>query len=186
MSANNSIDTFGVSLAGSKSLVDNKISYRLEYANQEINDSFDTDYLFAEGAYTFAEVAGGLTVKLGYEVLGSDSGQRGFATPLATLHKFNGWSDQFLGTPNQGLEDFYLSVGSKFLGGKWTAVYHDFSSDETLDGASDLGDEINLVYTRAFGDGFSGGIKYADYSAGESVFGKVDTQKAWLWGAYKF
>ena len=28
-------------------------------------------------------------------------------TPLATLHKFNGWADLFLTTPNAGLEDAY-------------------------------------------------------------------------------
>ncbi|MFT5806450.1 MAG: hypothetical protein ACI9LG_000713 [Moritella dasanensis] len=49
--------------------------------------------------------------------MGSDSGDYGFATPLATLHKFNGWSDQFLNTPTQGLADLYLSVSSKVAGG---------------------------------------------------------------------
>jgi hypothetical protein len=41
-----------------------------------------------------------VNVKVGYELLGSDNGEYGFATPLATLHKFNGWADQFLGTPD--------------------------------------------------------------------------------------
>ncbi len=184
--ASNSIDTYGVSLTGSQTIGENKASYAVEFATQEINDSFDTDYLKLEAGMTFTEVLGGLTAKVGFERLGSDSGQAGFSTPLATLHKFNGWSDQFLGTPQQGLEDVYLSVGGKVAGGKWSAIYHDFSSEVALNGADDLGDEINLVYSRKFSDSISGGIKFADYSAGNAAFGKVDTQKAWLWAGYKF
>lgn len=182
----NTIDTFGLSLVGSKSLVGNKLLYTLEYAKQEFNNSFDSDYLFFEGGVAFSGPANGLTIKLGLEKLGSDDGQRGFVTPLATLHKFNGWSDQFLATPNQGLEDIYLSISGKFLGGKWAAIYHDFSSEFAIDGASDLGDELNLVYSRKFGENFSGGVKLADYSAGSEQFAKVDTRKAWLWAGYKF
>ena len=51
---------------------------------------------------------------------------------------------------------------------------------------SDLGDEIDLVYTRKFSDSFSGGIKFADYNAGDSGFGRVDTRRTWIWAGYKF
>lgn len=180
--ASNSLDTYGISYKGSSKAGETKFLYSAEYASQESNDTFDTDYLFLEGGVGFA----GITAKLGYEVLGSDNGQRGFATPLATLHKFNGWADQFLGTPAQGLEDTYLTFSGKVAGGKWAATYHDYSSDVTLEGESDLGSEINLLYTRKFGEGFSGGLKFADYDAGDSVFGKVDTRKAWAWVGYKF
>jgi len=183
----NSIDTYGVSFTGTKAVSNSKFHYKAEFATQETNDTFDTDYLLLEGGVTFAGSAlGNVTAKLGLESLGSDDGQEGFATPLATLHKFNGWSDQFLNTPDQGLEDVYFSLSGKALGGNWVAVYHDFSSDTDLNGSDDLGDEINLLYTRKFSDGFSGGIKYADYSAGDAGFGRVDTQRAWLWGTYKF
>ena len=55
-------------------------------SNETAVSDFDTDYLFAELGAVFS----GVTAKLGYEVLGSDSGMMGFQTPLATLHKFNG------------------------------------------------------------------------------------------------
>lgn len=181
-SANNSIDTYGISFVGTRPVANYKLHYAAEFATQEINDVFDTDYLMLEGGISFSKV----TAKLGFEVLGSDSGQKGFATPLATLHKFNGWSDQFLGTPNQGLEDLYLSLSGKALGGKWVAAYHEFSSEMNLNGADDLGEEINLLYARKLSDSVSGGVKYADYSAGDVSFNKVDTQKAWLWASYKF
>ncbi len=174
----NSLDTYGISFAGKKDI----FSYAAEFATQEANDTFDTDYLKLEGGITFS----GITAKLGFESLGSDDGQAGFATPLATLHKFNGWADQFLGTPAAGLEDIYLSLGGKLGGGKWSVIYHDFSADESVAGDDDLGDEINLLYARKLGKGFSFGIKYADYSAGDATFGKVDTEKLWVWLNYKF
>jgi len=178
----NSLDTYGVSLVGSKKVNDTKFLYTAEYATQEANDTFDTDYIFLEGG----AVINGITAKLGYEVLGSDDGQAGFATPLATLHKFNGWSDQFLGTPSAGLEDLYVKVAGKLAGGKWLAAFHSFSSDDSVGGADDLGDEINLQYTRKISDNIAGGVKLANYSAGDAVFGKVDTDKFWLWASYKF
>jgi len=178
----NSLDTYGVSLTGSKKSGDIKFLYTAEIATQESNDLFDTEYVFLEGGIAFS----GITAKLGYELLGSDDGQRGFATPLATLHKFNGWADVFLATPDAGLEDIYLSVAGKLAGGKWKAVYHSFSADESLNGLDDLGDEINLQYTRKITDRVSGGIKLANYSAGDAAFNRVDTDRFWLWATAKF
>ncbi len=178
----NSLDTYGISLSGSKTAGDTKLLYTAELATQETNDLFDTEYLFLEGG----AVLNGITAKLGYELLGSDNGQKGFNTPLATLHKFNGWADQFLVTPNAGLEDIYLSVAGKVAGGKWLATVHKFSADESLNGADDLGDEINLQYTRKISEKIVGGAKLAVYSAGDAVFSKVDTDKFWLWASLKF
>jgi len=174
----NSLDTYGVSYAGKGG----GLSYRAEIATQDANDMFDTDYLALELAKKFS----GVTAKIGYEKLGSDGGAAAFATPLATLHKFNGWADQFLGTPAQGLEDVYALVTGKVAGGKWLAAYHSYSSDESLAGADDLGSELNLLYAKKFAKKYSAGIKYADYSAGDTAFGKVDADKIWLWLGTKF
>jgi hypothetical protein len=178
----NSLDTLGVSLTGKKKLNDMSLLYIAEFATQDNNDQFDTDYLFVEGGIGIS----GITAKLGYEILGSDNGQKGFATPLATLHKFNGWADTFLATPNAGLEDLNISVSGKLLGGKWLASYHDYSADVAMSGADDLGDEMNLSYVRKFGKSISAGVKLANYSAGNAVFSKVDTDKFWLWAGAKF
>ena len=178
----NSLDTYGVSFSGSQKSGDTTYLYTAEIATQESNDSFDSEYIFLEGGASFS----GITAKLGYELLGSDDGQFGFSTPLATLHKFNGWADVFLATPDAGLEDIYLSLGGKVAGGSWKAVYHSFSSDDSLSGFDDLGDELNLQYTRKITDRVSGGIKLANYSAGDDVFNKVDTDKFWLWASAKF
>ena len=165
------IDTYGVSLTGAK----DKLSYAFEYATQE-NGDYDADYIKLEGAYSFDKVK----ATLGYELLGSDNGMYGFTTPLATAHKFNGWADIFLGTPAVGLEDIYVTVAGKAAGGKWAVTYHDFSADE---GSADLGSEIDAVYGKSFNKNYSGGIKLAMYSAGDSG---VDTDKIWLWVGAKF
>jgi len=156
--------------------------YTIEAASQETNDTFDTEYLFLEAGVGIR----GITAKLGYELLGTDNGERGFSTPLATLHKFNGWADQFLSTPDAGLEDIYLSVSGKLAGGKWLASAHTYSSDQSVNGLDDLGDEINLLYTRKLSESISGGAKFAKYSSGDNVFNKVDTDKFWFWASLKF
>lgn len=164
------IDTYGVSLKGSTMAGDTKVLYAFEYADQEAG-SADADYMLVEGGI----VVSGITAKLGYEVLGSDDGAYGFSTPLATLHKFNGWADQFLGTPATGLEDTYLSVSTKIAGGKFAVAYHDYAADE---GGDDHGDEWNLLYAKKFGKIYNAGIKYASYSADNH---NVDADKLWVW-----
>ncbi len=174
------INTYGIRYAGATKLGKNKVTYSAEFAQQD-NDTAD------KSASYFAVEAGtkvaSLNVKVGYELLGSDNGEYGFATPLATLHKFNGWADQFLGTPAQGLQDIYVSVGGKLAGGSWKVVAHDFSADEVSNGIDNLGSEIDAVYTKAINKTFKVGIKYAAYNAGDT---KVDADKAWVWVEAKF
>ena len=175
-------DTYGVRFSGATKLADTKVLYTIEYADQSLeNDAgldISTDYLFVEAGAVIA----GVTAKLAYEKLGSDDGQSGFFTPLATVHKFNGWSDQFvLGTPAQGLVDIYASASTKLGPGKLTVVYHDFSADEDSPTVDDFGSEINIAYGMKFGKHYNAGIKYADYSAGDAATNKVDTEKVWFW-----
>ncbi|WP_163935114.1 alginate export family protein [Paraferrimonas sp. SM1919] len=177
----NNLDTFGASLTGKKT----DFSYSAQFASQtNKTDSSDykANYYMLEGGYGFA----GITAKVGYEVLGSDNGQYGFATPLATLHKFNGWADQFLGTPKQGLKDLYAGVFGKLYGGNWAVVYHDYRADHKTDSIDDLGSEINASYGKAFAKRYSAGVKLASYKAGDAAAGKVNTDKLWVWLGAKF
>jgi hypothetical protein len=178
----NALDTYGISLTGSTKAGGTKVLYAAEYATQtseSATTNFDADYLKLEGG----AVISGITAKLGYEVLGSDDGAYGFSTPLATLHKFNGWSDQFLGTPSQGLVDTYVSVGAKLGGGGLTVAYHGFEADEADETVDDLGSELNVSYVKKFGKNYVAGVKYASYSAGDI---KVDADKLWVWVGAKF
>jgi len=181
----NSLDTYGLRFNGATSIGKQKLSYNLEYAQQDTDSattSYSADYISAELSSAFA----GVGVKVGYELLGSDSGNYGFSTPLATLHKFNGWSDQFLKTPKEGLADLYASVGGKVAGGKWAVIYHKFDADEASATVDDLGGEINVVYSKSFTKNYTAGIKLASYAAGDASAGKVDTDKVWLWLNAKF
>ena len=182
-----SINTTGASFSG-KTTGKTKFLYSIEVASQEKTpsngsmDKFEADYLLLEAGAVFK----GLTAKLGYESLGSDDGAYGFSTPLATLHKFNGWADQFLGTPTQGLTDTYVTLSTKVGGGKLIATYHDFAADESTATIDDFGNELDIQYTIKMGKNTSGGIKLAQYNAGDTATGKSDTDKIWLWTSLSF
>jgi hypothetical protein len=181
----NGLDTWGLRLNGEKGLDRLSLLYVLEYASQESDaagSSFDADYFLVEAGVAFDR----MTVKLGYELLGSDGGRYGFSTPLATLHKFNGWSDQFLGTPAEGLEDAYVSLNGKLGNVSWILAYHDFSADAPGASVDDFGSEIDIQLTRSLTNHVSLGLKYAAYDAGDPAAGKVDTDKLWAWLTLEF
>ena len=177
-------DTYGLSLAGA-SAGELAFSYLLEFASQSIAlgaADYDTEYRLIELGARFSAY----TAKLGYEVLGSDDGEASFTTPLATLHKFNGWNDIFLGgtfnptaMPN-GLEDSYVSLATTVSGAAVVAVFHDYSSDN---GSSDYGTEAGLLVSRSYKNGVSVGMKYSTYKADDFA---ADSDKLWLWSGYKF
>jgi hypothetical protein len=172
--------TLGLRFDGSTDLGGFKLLYTAEYAGQ--SDYKDGDSAI-DADYTLLELGGtvsGVTAKLGYEVLGGDTFS-GFETPLATKHAFNGWTDQFLGTPTDGLQDRYVTVGGAIAGVKLLAVYHDFESDDT---SADYGTEWGLLAVKKFSDNYSAGIKYGSYSAEDGAY--VDTDKLWVWGELKF
>jgi Alginate export len=135
---------------------------------------FSADYIALEGGLAFKQ----LGVLAGYEKLGGN-GVRSFQTPMATLHKFNGWADLFLTTPAGGLQDTYMGATYKIdsiktLPGLNAAVtYHKYDSDL---GSTSIGHEWNASL------GFKLSkvnllAKYAAYSA--RGFG-VNTKKFWL------
>ena len=116
-----------------------------------------------------------MTIKVGYEVLEADDGV-GFATPLATLYKWQGWADKFLTTPGDGIEDAYVSVGGKLGPVKLAAVYHDFQAESS---STDFGTELDLVATWPVNKQFTVQAKYASFDTDDSArYG--DTDKAWL------
>jgi Alginate export len=175
-----STSTLGARLAGSHAFGSGKLTWLAEFAQQsDAGDnptSYDANYTRLDGAYT---AGNGMSLGLGYEVLGADSGAgTAFRTPLATLHAFNGWADQFLATPAAGLEDVYVTF--KFKAGKWnlTTVYHDFSSDT---GSSDYGDELDVAAGRKLNDRYGLLLKGAFFSAdSSSPLTNVDTSKFWV------
>jgi len=178
-----STETYGMRFAGDRPFGKFKLGYAASYATQEnYGDNpfvFDLDYYLAEITGAFRQ----FSVTLGQEVL-EGNGLVGFATPLATLHKFNGWGDKFLATPANGIDDRYASVGYQMKGvAKLEALsalvaYHDYESERL---AVDLGTEVN-VQLQAKYQRFLGTLKYADYDAkpGTTPVAYQDTVKYWV------
>lgn len=174
-----STNTFGIRFAGKTKIADKaSIVYELEYANQtDANNNpgdYSVNYYLATGGVSY----GGATLKASFESQGSDNGLASFKTPLATLHKFNGWADKFLSTPVGGLNDFYVTGVYKFDGAlkglKAVAVYHKFTSQF---GNTDYGTEFDALLAYKIDKNYSVAVKYADYNADTW---SVDTRKFWL------
>lgn len=162
--------TVGIDYKGKAGIAKWNLAWATQSDDGDAPVDFQADYMLAEIGFDFKPVS--LTV--GYEVLGSDDGIKGFATPLATLHKFQGFADMFLSTPDAGVQDTYLKVSGKAGPAKLALIYHDFSADQ---GSASYGDEIDLVANFGISKNYSFLVKYASYSA--DTYG-VDTDKVWL------
>ena len=176
--------TFGAELAGKRDLGAAKLLWEAELAQQgdaaDNPANVDAGYLHAMVGVAFEA----LTVKAGYEVLEGSPSEGRFSTPLATLHKFNGWADKFLVTPPNGLEDLYLSFSGAVKGVQWLATYHDFSAESAgLGSSGSYGSEVDLraTYKTEWGQVF--GLKGAFYDADRFA---TDTDKLWFWTALTF
>ncbi|WP_299979369.1 alginate export family protein [uncultured Pseudoteredinibacter sp.] len=132
--------------------------------------AYDADYWLLEANGS----AGRIKWKIGQETLASDNGKKAFTTPLATLHKFQGFADKFLGTPNDGVEDRYIGFGTKYSGIAVNISYHQLDSEYTQD---DLGTEWNASMAYTFNKHLKGLLKYADYRADSYA---TDTRKLWI------
>ena len=175
--------SYGILLGGSQALDDDwsllyagSVAYQEDYADNPLD--LGHWYYRIEPGIAYKNIK----LKAGYEVLEGD-GTSAFQTPLATLHKFNGLTDQFLTTPPDGLEDFYLSLNAPLPGEGWLsdltlkAGYHQFWAEK---GGSHYGWEWDAGIFKKFDVGFGAfnlGVQYASYDA--AGFSR-DTDKLWL------
>ncbi len=170
-------DTIGIRYTGK---FDN-IGVIASYANQTDGGDhpvdFNTNYLNLEVNAKISK----FNLGIGYEQLDADNGV-GFMTPLATLHKFQGFADQFLGTPGSGMEDLYFKFATKIGPIGFKAIWHDLSASE---GSADYGDEIDLIASYKVNKRVTTLLKYSDFSA-DNGSGKVDVQKLWFMVNAKF
>jgi hypothetical protein len=174
--------TFGLRLAGARPLsATNKLSYVLSLARQRDHGRNPNDY---SASYSLAELGldlGSAKFGIGREVLGADDGRlfTSFQTPLATLHKFQGWADKLLVTPPNGVRDLYGSAGygwKKAMGLdaiNAALIYHRFGSDRLN---QHLGNEWNAQLSAKRGR-WTAAAKLADYRA--DLFA-TDTRKVWM------
>lgn len=150
-----------------------RVLYTGEYARQTSYASnpmsYGLNYYFTEGGLGYGPVA----LKGAYEVL-EGNGMAAVQMPLATLHPFQGWADQFLVTPPNGIADLFVTGTAEIAGASLIAVYHDFDAER---GGADLGREFDASISRVFFDKFKVELIYADYMA--DTF-KTDTKKYWV------
>ena len=172
-----SSETFGLRFAGVRPVEAVKLSYIASYATQQETAgnplSFDLDYYLGElnAAY------GAYSVGAGIEIL-EGNGVKGFTTPLATLHKFQGWADKFLATPPNGIDDRYVTAG---FSRQWPGLdqfavvgsHHSYAAEQ---GPMHYGSEVDLQ-AHAKWRRVTGTLKYARYDADELL---TDTDKWWL------
>ena len=125
-------------------------------------------------------------VRLDYDRLGSNGGVYGFQTPLGTNHLFQGWADQFLTTPAQGIRDVYLSAGTTVGDVQLYTEVHDFRSDF---GSIHYGSEVDFGATYAFMKQLTGKFEFAVFQEADQLAGtarKPDTSKVWFTLIYQF
>ena len=124
---------------------------------------------------------------------------RGFTTPLATVHAFQGWSDAFVSAGGNksfadGIEDKNISFNAKprfrrtwLFNTDLIVRYHDFDDQRT---GADLGSEWDAQLTAAITPKLSIALKYADFRREATVPAgtlapPASRSKAWLTLEYK-
>ncbi|MGD8830973.1 MAG: alginate export family protein [Pseudomonadales bacterium] len=173
-----STDSVGIRLTGSRKVnQDWKIRYEGEYAHQTDAGSNPVDYSADYLHLAAGILTGPFDLGIGWEMLGGNDNtlvNESFRTPLATLHKFNGWADQFLVTPAAGLSDAYLAVAA--TPGNWIAQasLHRFDAE---DGGEKFGTEIDLQVGYAYNDHFRSDFFLADFNGDN---GLADVTKIWV------
>ena len=178
-------DTAGLRISGHLEQEDLIFRYVLAYARQWENSGntgmrFGHDYGSLEASLTKER----WTLGIGYESLGGN-GLHGFSTPLATLHKFNGFADVFLGASASGglvngLED--LHVRAEYLlpvgeGLRLAAIHHWFRPTR---GSGDYGNELDLVASYTISKQWSLLGKYGRYASEEGSGGVGGRDKEML------
>jgi hypothetical protein len=167
----NSSDTWGIEYRANLETLIIDLAWATQTDAGDSTLDYDADYYKIEAAVAVASIK----LNAGLEVLGADNGV-GFATPLATGHKFQGWADKFLSTPGDGIEDFYIGINGKAGSVNLGAIYHDFKAEDSSD---DFGTEIDLVAAWPVDKHITLKAEYASFdSDDDSRFS--DTDKFWL------
>ena len=175
---NSSSVTTGARILGRRDWDELSLVWEASYARQgDYADSpsdYNADYVLLE----LAVKPGSFDFRLRGELLGSDNGVA-VQTPLASLHKFQGFADKFLRTPDDGIRDYSVLARYRFGAmGPFSNVetfarHHWFEADTN---GRAYGRELDLsIKAKMNTTGFA--LEYADYKA--ESFSK-DTQALFL------
>ncbi len=169
--------TRGVRASGKAKFGAYGLAYDATWANQTDwrgrTTPFDLDYV-AAAATASLDI---WSARLGYESLEGD-GKRGFTTPLATTHGFQGWADAWVSPGGNksfvdGIVDRNLTLGARprltwapKAHPDLTVRYHDFEDQRT--GAA-LAHEWDVQAAAALTPKLSVALKYADFQRETTV-----------------
>lgn len=161
--ANASNQTVGLRATGTFMVDELPFTYAASIAEQEDAGPSTLDYDAQYLAGDLSTKIEGITVGGGFEIM-----EAGFRTPLATVHKFNGFADALLplGGFTNGLEDFYVYAGYTVPVGNGIhakVIYHWFDSESGGAAGQDGGEELDLVASYKINDYVSLMAKYGDY-----------------------
>lgn len=161
--ANLSNQTLGLRATGAFEIDALPFAYAFSVAEQEDTGPSTLDYDAGYLAGDLSAKVKALTLGGGFEIL-----EPGFRTPLATVHKFNGFADALLplGGFANGLEDFYIYAGYTIPVGngiQTKVIYHWFDSESGGAPGEDGGTELDLVASYKINDYLSLVGKYGDY-----------------------
>jgi len=195
---NNSI-TEGGRITGKAPFGPLQLAYGATYADQRNYRSgatprFDLPYYDVSLSATWTVLTG----KVGYEVL-DGNGARGFTTPLATTHAFDGWADAWVSPGGNksfvdGLKDLNGTLAWRppiktpyLFNPELTAVYHAFDDEKTGAG---IAREFDLMATANFTRRLTGLVKFADFQrSGAAPTGTAtpppSRTKVWIGFEYK-
>jgi hypothetical protein len=126
-----------------------------------------------------------IALSAGWEHLGGN-GVDAVQTPLATLHRHNGWADVFLTTPPNGLRDLHVRLVSEMpdagfiVNPKLDLRYHDFRATR---GGGRYGSEFDADLNFSVLSRATLGVRFAHYDA--KTF-DADTTKLWLYLEFQY
>lgn len=176
-----SSQTYAVRWSESWPLGDGLLSAHVQAAEQSGYEGTGPTVDLGFQSYGATYSRGDITFVGGLEILEGAAGQS-FATPLATLHAFQGWADVFLNTPPSGIRDLSIGITGKGVpvisGAKpvsWAAFAHQFESDN---GALTYGAEFDAVVRIPINEFLAIETKAAVFSG--ATGGPPDTNKFWL------
>ena len=171
----NSNASYGLNYVGTygPATLSARVALQREWGDNPL--TYDAPYYFVEAKWPIERV----TIAAGHEVLGSDGGTAPVRMPVATLHKFQGWTDKFLSTPPAGVKDTYLTFSGNVGSVALTAALHEFVAAK---GDMNYGREAGVSAVWSMGP-FGLQFKYARYHARDLA---TDTNKAWFVVSYSF
>jgi hypothetical protein len=176
-----SSETFGLRYEGRRAVSEAwTMNWALEYALQQDAAGnpvhVDAGYGLAELRFTVAETqfVAGREILSGERGVDDPSANPSFQTPLATLHKWQGWADKFTTTPPAGIKDTYAGIGAQRRGWSAHALWHEFTAAA---GESHYGSELDLSVAGKLTKQLEVLLKLADYRANDAY---MNTRKIWI------